>query len=85
MNLPELWIDDRHIEIRVGPIEQSPDPQRLPTGLDDLATLSGLSIRLRFTWAGEKLAIYEAVTHGTREVYFNSRLVFGDWRTTISR
>jgi hypothetical protein len=85
MNPPELWIDDRQIEIRVGPIEQSPGPQRLRTGLEDLATFSELPSRLRFNWAGEKLAIYEAVTHGTREVYFNSRLVFRDLRTTISR
>ncbi|MCU1580035.1 MAG: hypothetical protein JWP19_2239 [Rhodoglobus sp.] len=85
METPELWMNDRPIEICVGPIDPSPEPQRLRTGLDDLATISELPVRLRFSWTGEKLAIYEAVTHGTRDVHFNSRLVFRDLRTTISR
>jgi hypothetical protein len=37
------------------------------------------------SWTGEKLPIYESVTRGTPDIYFNSRLVFRSLMATVSR
>jgi hypothetical protein len=85
MGTPKLWIDDRPIEIGMPEIATSPDEQRIRSALDAIGTLDDLPIRVRLMWSGQKYPIYEAVAHGTREVYSNSRIVFLSLHTTISR
>lgn len=85
MDTPKLWIGDTPIEIGMPEISTSPDEQRVRSKLQQIGTIADLPLRLRLMWRGEKYPIYEAVTHGTRDAYFNSRIVFLSLRTTISR
>lgn len=85
MRTPTFFVGQEQIEIRMPDIVQSSDPQRLRTGLEDAAPLVDLPLRLRMSWTGEKLPIYESVTRGTPDIYFNSRLVFRSLMATVSR
>lgn len=85
MDAPQLWVNGRHIEIDMPAIAPGSDEQRIRSDLEEIGVIDELPIRLRLMWRGEKYPIYEAVTHGTRDIYFNSRIVFLSLRTTISR
>lgn len=83
MDAPHLWVDDREIEIRMPPIVRSTEPQRLATTLDELVRLADLPLTIRLQWVGEKYPIYHSVTRGTPDVYFSSRVIFLEMKTTI--
>lgn len=85
MDTPELVYGDQPVEIGMTPVVVSDQPQRIASRLVPIATLADLPVRLSLTWHGEKYPIYEALTHGTRDVYFSSRIVFLSMRTTVSR
>ena len=51
--------------------------------LDELAQLADLPLTIRLQWLGEKYSIYNSVTRGTSDVYFSSRIVFLEMKTTI--
>lgn len=85
MQTPQFWIGKEPLEIRMPPIQSSSEPQRLRTGLERVAALDELPMRLRLSWSGEKFPIYEAVTRGDPNIYFNSRIVFRSLTITISR
>jgi hypothetical protein len=84
MNVPLLWLDGKEVEIRMPEIVVSSEPQHLRTGLDVLIARTDLPATVRLQWVGEKYPIYESVTRGTLDVYFTSRIVFLEMKTTIS-
>ena len=84
MNAPHLWLDDEELEIRMPEIVVLSEPQHLRTGLDVLIAKADIPATVRLQWIGEKYPIYESVTRGTPDVYFTSRIVFLEMKTTIS-
>lgn len=85
MDAPHLRVEEREIEIGMPEITVSEREQRIASRLEPLATLDELPVTVELGWNGEKFPVFEAVTHGTRDVYFSSRLVFRALRTTISK
>ena len=83
METPQLWVDGRETELRMPGIVRSEHPQRIASGLETIATINELPLRLRLQWTGEKFPRYESTTHGTDAVFFNSGLSFLSMNTTI--
>ena len=84
MGAPHLWVEDNQVEIRMPEIVPSTELQRLRTGLDEVAAVDALPLTVRLQWTGEKYPVYESVTRGPSNVYFASRIVFLELKTTIS-
>lgn len=85
MDTPHLQVQKQEIEIGMPEIVVSEQKQRIASKLEPITTLDKLPLTVELTWHGEKYPTYEAVTHGTRDVFFTSRIVFRSLKTTISR
>lgn len=85
MDTPHLRVQKQEIEIGMPEIVVSDTKQRIASKLEPITTLDELPLTVELMWRGEKYPVYEAVTHGTRDVFFTSRIVFLSLKTTISR
>lgn len=85
MGTPSLRVGGEIVEVFSPEIERSDQDQRLRTQLETLGKTSLLPLRLRLSWSGEKIPIYEAVTRGDPNIYFNARHVFTGLAVTVSR
>ena len=85
MDTPHLLVGKQEIEIGMPEIRVAERQQRIASKLEPVSSLEELPLTIQLMWRGEKYPVYEAVTHGTREVFFSSRIVFLSLKTTISR
>jgi hypothetical protein len=59
--------------------------QDIASRVQEMATFDHLPLKLRLSWSGEKYPVFEAMTRGTPQVYFASRMSFHDLITEIRR
>ena len=84
MDTPQLLVAEQEIDLRMPAVMRVDHEQRLASGMAELATLRDLPLKMRLDWFGEKQPTYDAVTHGTKDVIFSSRVRFLSLVTTIT-
>lgn len=85
MRVPTLYINGQEVEIGVPEIAASEKQQEFASRTQELGTLDMLPMQLSLSWTGEKYPVFEAVTRGTPDVYFSSRLRFHSLITDVRR
>lgn len=85
MHVPTLRIGNQEIEIGMDEMVASDVQQDIASRVQEMGTFEDLPLKLRLSWSGEKYPVFEAMTRGTPQVYFSSRMSFHDLNTEIRR